>query len=148
MSNGFKVIKKYSNVTPVIFIGIGIYYFEHCLQRRIENTPSKMFDRVSNTPRAWLRKSFVKFPGIFRSASFRGVFNPLSANPTKWSNTQTIFRLLSTFCLSVFDHFLRLVLKGLRSCQMSMVELFAIKLNAKSRELFSLKTPPNCLIEF
>ena len=30
--------------------------------------------------------------------------NPLSANPTKWSN-----------CLSVFDHFVGLVLKGLRN---------------------------------
>ena len=33
--------------------------------------------------------------------------NPLSANFTKWSNTQTIRR-------SVFDHFVGLTLKGLR----------------------------------
>ena len=48
--------------------------------------------------------------------------NPLSANPTKWSNTlkqlvgkstQTIRRLLPANCLSVFDHFVGLVLKGL-----------------------------------
>ena len=32
--------------------------------------------------------------------------NPLSANPTKWSNTLN--------CLSVFDHFVGLALKGLR----------------------------------
>ena len=31
-------------------------------------------------------------------------FNPLSANPTKWSN----------ICLSVFDHFVKLALKGLK----------------------------------
>ena len=32
--------------------------------------------------------------------------NPLSANPTKWSNTLN--------CLSVFDHFVRLTLKELK----------------------------------
>ena len=33
------------------------------------------------------------------------VLNPLSANPTKWSNP--------TNCLSVFDHFVGLAFKGL-----------------------------------
>ena len=36
--------------------------------------------------------------------------NPLSANPTKWSNT------LKQFVLSVFDHFVKLALKGLKDC--------------------------------
>ena len=40
--------------------------------------------------------------------------NPLSANPTKWSNTQTIHRLMPTNCLSVFDQFVGLALKGLK----------------------------------
>ena len=41
-------------------------------------------------------------------------FNPSSANPTKWSNTlkQVIVKLPSN-CLSVFDHFVGLALKGL-----------------------------------
>ena len=40
--------------------------------------------------------------------------NPLSANPTKWSNTLKQFvGNLSTNCLNVFDHFVKLVLKGL-----------------------------------
>ena len=40
--------------------------------------------------------------------------NPLSANPTKWSNTLKQFAgNLPTNCLSVFDHFVGLVLKGL-----------------------------------
>ena len=40
--------------------------------------------------------------------------NPLSANPTKWSNTLKKFVfILPTNCLSVFDHFVKLVLKGL-----------------------------------
>ena len=40
--------------------------------------------------------------------------NPLSANPTKWSNKLKQFvGNLPTNCLSVFDHFMKLVLKGL-----------------------------------
>ena len=40
--------------------------------------------------------------------------NPLSANPTKWSNTVKQFvGNLQTNCLSVFDHFVILGLKGL-----------------------------------
>ena len=35
-------------------------------------------------------------------------FNPLSANPAKWSNE------LPTNCLSVFDYFVGLALKGLK----------------------------------
>ena len=42
-------------------------------------------------------------------------FNPLSANPTKWSNTLKQFICnLSTNCFSVFDHFAGLALKGLK----------------------------------
>ena len=42
-------------------------------------------------------------------------FNPLSANPTKWSNTLQQFVVkLPTNCLSVFDHFVNLALKGLK----------------------------------
>ena len=40
--------------------------------------------------------------------------NPLSANPTKWSNTLKQFvGNLPTNCLSVFDHFVILALKWL-----------------------------------
>ena len=42
------------------------------------------------------------------------ILNPLSANPTKWSNTLKHFvGNFSTNCLSVFDHFVKLALKGL-----------------------------------
>ena len=41
-------------------------------------------------------------------------FNPLSANPIKWSNTLKKFvGNLPTNCLSVFDHFVGLAFKGL-----------------------------------
>ena len=39
--------------------------------------------------------------------------NPLSANPTKWSNTLKQFVGNLPNCLSVFDHFMGLALKGL-----------------------------------
>ena len=40
--------------------------------------------------------------------------NLLSANPTKWSNKLKQFvGILPTNCLSVFDHFVKLALKGL-----------------------------------
>ena len=40
--------------------------------------------------------------------------NPLSTNPAKWSNTLKQFvGNLPTNCLSVFDHFMNLALKGL-----------------------------------
>ena len=39
---------------------------------------------------------------------------PLGANPTKWSNTLKQFLAnFPTNCLSVFDHFVKLALKGL-----------------------------------
>ena len=42
-------------------------------------------------------------------------FNPLSANPTKSSNTIKIFvGSLTTNCLSVFDHFVWLALKSFK----------------------------------
>ena len=44
--------------------------------------------------------------------------NPLSANATRWSNTFKQFvDNLPTNCLSVFDHFVILALKGLRENQ-------------------------------
>ena len=43
-------------------------------------------------------------------------FNPLSTNSTKWSNRlKQLVGQLPTNCLSVFDHFVGLALKGLRS---------------------------------
>ena len=46
--------------------------------------------------------------------AFEASINPLSTNPTKWSNTLKLFvDKLPTNCLSVFDHFVKLALKGL-----------------------------------
>ena len=48
--------------------------------------------------------------------------NPLSANPTKWSNTLKQFVGL----LSVFDHFVGLALKGLMSLRLIFCFVFLI----------------------
>ena len=50
------------------------------------------------------------------SEFFFSRINPLSTNPTKWSNTLKQFvGKLPTNYLSVFDHFVKLVFKGLIS---------------------------------
>ena len=48
--------------------------------------------------------------------SYYMLFNPLSAKFIKWSNTlKQIVGKLPTICLSVFDHFSGLALKGLKA---------------------------------
>ena len=56
--------------------------------------------------------SSILSQGVFTQFSF--CLNPLSTNPTKWPNTLKQFDdNLLTNCLSVFDHFVKLALKGL-----------------------------------
>ena len=46
--------------------------------------------------------------------NYENHISPLNANPEKWSNTlKQIVGNLPTICLSVFDHFMNLALKGL-----------------------------------
>ena len=55
--------------------------------------------------------------------------NPLSANPEKWSNTlKQIVGNLPTICLSVFDHFMDLALKGLKEGHAFAYTLLKIQL--------------------
>ena len=70
-------------------------------------------------------QSCVVFVGVLVSwlvsaitdSNLNAFLNPLSANPTKWSNIlkQLVGRLLLTNCLSVFCHFVGLALKGLNN---------------------------------
>ena len=49
--------------------------------------------------------------------------NPSSASPTKWSRILKQFvGNLSTNCLSVFDHFVGLVVKGLNSSKRDYIK--------------------------
>ena len=53
----------------------------------------------------------------FKCVFHQITFNPLSTNPPKWSNTlKQVVGKLPTNCLSVFDNFVELALKGLTSC--------------------------------
>ena len=62
----------------------------------------------------------LMFSGILCVDYWISQFNPLNANPTKWSNTLKQFVAnLPTNCLSVFDHFAGLALKGLISYLLS-----------------------------
>lgn len=59
----------------------------------------------------WKSSNFIKIGN-----QFQGSLNPLSANPIKWSNAlKHFFGNLLTKCLSGFDHFMRFVLKGLKT---------------------------------
>ena len=61
-----------------------------------------------------LKTNFDNYDLFQVSLKRKKFFNPLNANPTKWSNTLKQFvGRLPTNCLSVFDHFVKLALKGL-----------------------------------
>ena len=85
---------------------------------QIKKTP---YTKISSTgfKESWksiLRKSQLElFNKLIEENAFN-FFNSLNANYTKWSNTLKQFvDKLSTNCLSVFDHFVKLALKGLNS---------------------------------
>ena len=85
---------------------------------QIKKTP---YTKISSTgfKESWksiLRKSQLElFNKLIEQNAFN-FFNSLNANYTKWSNTLKQFvGKLSTNCLSVFDHFVKLALKGLNS---------------------------------
>ena len=85
---------------------------------QIKKTP---YTKISSTgfKESWksiLRKSQLElFNKLIEENAFN-FFNSLNANYTKWSNTLKQFvGKLSTNYLSVFDHFVKLALKGLNS---------------------------------
>ena len=58
------------------------------------------------------------------------IFNPLSTNPTKWANTLKQFvGKLQMSCLSVFDYFVGLVLKGLKNCNFDVIPFLSTHYN-------------------
>ena len=71
---------------------------------------------------------------MYLTAVWTHVLNPLSANPTKWSKKLKQFvGNLATNCLSVFDHYVGLALKGLRYFhdQGNLFDVLAIKTCSK-----------------
>ena len=90
-----------------------------CPLLKIMKIPTIIF--IQSIP--WKKSSidYVKHIKLFSQHDDTGMvkpchaaFNPLGANPTKWSNTLKQFvGNLPTNCLSVFDHFVILALKWL-----------------------------------
>ena len=83
-------------------------------------------------------RSFLRFR-LYNSClcNNQNVFNAICANFTKWSNTLKQFvEKLPTNCLSVFDHFVGLVLKGLT---------FGIIFNRIKQYYFHRQNPKNIM---
>ena len=81
-------------------------------------------EKLSNTE-AELKKGVVykKACNVLTRIRKKEFLNPLSANPEKWPNTlKQIVGNLPTICLSVFDHFMNLALKGLK---VSLVAIYS-----------------------
>ena len=77
-----------------------------------------------NSTHGYNRKIWLDIPSYIPMVSRRTFFfllNPLSANPTKWLNTLKQFvGNLPTNCLILFDHFVKLTLKGLKFWVLNM----------------------------
>ena len=69
------------------------------------------FNLISSTS-----ETFLEICQTSKMELFAKIVNPLSANPTKWTNTlkQFVGNMLAN-CFSVFDHFVGLALKGLKT---------------------------------
>ena len=69
----------------------------------------------SHSPTFNFNESFTMYAWIHICKNQSCNVNPLRANPTKWPNTLKKFvGKLPTNCLSVFDHFEKLALKGFK----------------------------------
>ena len=113
----------------VTFCHLNLYFFDFFLL---------CFDFLSSKFKLFLIKLFWKFyinvlfyvSGLVKNDPMRASsylplqkeLNPLSANPTKWWNTLKQF--VGKLPTSVFDHFVKLVLKGLK--QKKDVSIFKI----------------------
>ena len=81
----------------------------------IENISGDEINFDSLLTESQVLKTIVKEQKPSNTRDIGRMINPLSANPTKWSNTLKQFvGNLPTKCLSVFDYFLKLTLKGLK----------------------------------
>ena len=80
---------------------------------------------------------FDHFVGLVLNGfkSFHLMVNPLSANPTKWSNTLKQFvGNLPKNCLRVFDHFVGLALK--RLTHLSQAFNYLVEITNKRNNIF------------
>ena len=89
-------------------------------------------------------KYFLHFENVYEVDGKRKQqwsINPLNANPTKWSNTLKQFvRNLPSNYLSVFDHFVRLTLEGLKVLTNNMTNSI-VPVNEKTLNSLKRKHP-------
>ena len=115
MKNDFKINNEWQED---IFVG-----FEHILTLRgkttvLEFPGGKTEDAAEYINNYWKGSS----------PNFDSNINPLSSNPTKWLNTLKQFvGKLTTYCLSVFEHFVKLRQKGLR--EIKWIRLNSLNIN-------------------
>ena len=105
LSETFSLYQLMSNV---------IYCMNHdgCYFMKIQRTGLQFGKcKILEKCHRWLSDDYSK---VTVKLNLNMVINPLSANPTKWSNTLKQFVCkLPMNCLSVFDHFVGLALEGL-----------------------------------
>ena len=90
---------------PGLFRGRGDHPKQGKLKKRVQAR-----DIIINIGKYVLQKG----GGSHLEEFWQLLFNPLSANPTKWLNTKRIRRLLPTNFLSMFNHFVGFALKWVR----------------------------------
>ena len=77
------------------------------------------------------------YASSYTGSQFKAKINPLSTNPTKWPITLKQFvGKLPTDCLSVFDHFVKLALKGLKAPKQRQWILILIYVLTESTSLY------------
>ena len=90
-----------------------MFLITNCLQKWLTNSKQNLLQFL--TTLHFLGMVFFLSQPEHAYANLRLMLNPLSVNPTKWSNALKEFvGNFPTNCLSVFDHFVRLALKGLK----------------------------------
>ena len=108
------------------------------LDRLLNNQQSSCslyWSKIRNNIKVFYAIKYFKFnPFVFIVIKEYGEAN-ICANPTKWSNTlkQSVGRLptMPTNCLSVFDHFVSLALKGLKHNHVFSLYHYRITLKLK-----------------
>ena len=91
---------------------------EHLWMSISDRTPKVSQNVVSNKSIYLLLFYFVTFAAVFWP-NILTLYGPTLQNGVK--HTKTICRLLPTKCLSVFDHFVGLLLKGLKHVSISKI---------------------------
>ena len=110
--------KKQADFQICISLTLNIKCVTICRAKCVGTVISKVLPKICS------RQNLVKKSPKFLIPKMKlNIINPLSANFTKWSNIlKQCVGNLTTNCLSVFDYFVRLTIKGLM--RVSLCKLF------------------------